>query len=47
MLQGARFTNIDTLISARISNHMPNKVYNEITYPFPNLTVESLTFGNR
>ena len=36
MLQGARFTNIDTLILARISNHIPNKVYNKITYPFSN-----------
>ena len=32
------------LISAWISNHMPNKVCNEITYPFPNFngcTVEA------
>ena len=24
------------LISAWISNHIPNKLWNEITYPFPN-----------
>ena len=26
-----------TLIPARISNHMPSKVWDEITYPFLNL----------
>ena len=25
-----------TLVSARISNHMPSKVWGEITYPFLN-----------
>ena len=28
-----------TLTIARISNHTPSKVWEEITYPFPNFTV--------
>ena len=33
----APFTNIGwTLIPARISDHIPSKVWDEITYPFPN-----------
>ena len=34
-----------TLIPSWIGNHMPSKVWDEITYPFSNL--ESLNFGNR
>ena len=33
----APFTNILTLIPARISNYMPGKVWDEINYPFPNV----------
>ena len=29
-----------------ISNRMPSKVWDEIAYSFPNLTVKPLTFGN-
>ena len=31
-----------TSIPAWISNHMPNKVWDEISYPFPNLNGESV-----
>ena len=34
---GGNFTKV---INLRVSNHMPNKVWNEITYSFPNNTVE-------
>ena len=29
-----------------VSNHMPNKVWDEITYPFQALKVAPLKFGN-
>ena len=33
----APFTNMDQLLSlAWISDHMPSKVWDELTYPFPN-----------
>ena len=34
-----------TLIPARISNHVPNDAWNEITYPFPNF-VEAWEYIN-
>ena len=33
-------------LTAWISKHMPNKVWDEIIYPFPNLTVQPLKFEN-
>ena len=33
-----------TLILAWISNHMPNKVWEEITYPFPKFNVVTIEF---
>ena len=38
-LSGVPFTNMDPLILARISNHMPSKMWEEITYPIPTSTV--------
>ena len=34
-----------TLISSWISNHMPVKVWDEITYPFQNFNGRPLNFG--
>ena len=37
ILQGTDcFTDTDTLIPAWVSNHMFNKMWDKITYPFPN-----------
>ena len=35
-----------TLIPGWISNHMPSKVWVEITHPFPNFNAAMLKFGN-
>ena len=35
-----------TLIQAWINNYMPSKIWDEITYPFLNLTVQPLKFRN-
>ena len=35
-----------TLIPARVSNHMPNNVWDEITYPFLKFNSCTLKFGN-
>ena len=35
-----------TLIPAWISNHTPSKMWDEITYPFPNFNIVPLKFGN-
>ena len=36
------FTNMDESHSTWVSNHMPNKVWDEISYPFPNFRVQGL-----
>ena len=35
-----------TLIRTRISNRMPSKVWDEITYPFPTVKIIPFNFGN-
>ena len=36
MIRGPFYQHVLTLIPAWRSNHMPSKVWDEITYPFPN-----------
>ena len=35
-----------TLIAAWLSNHVPSKVWDEVTNPFPNLKGYTVEFGN-
>ena len=43
---GAPFTNVVQRYPARISNYIHHKVWAEITYPFPNCTVEVWEWKN-
>ena len=43
---GPKVKHSSTLIRACISNHIPSKVWGEITYLFPNLNGSTVEFGN-